>query len=159
MIVLFALFPWGAANSEGSRQTAPAAQEFKIKKDGLKATLVTLGYKPKALGNGVLEIQVDREDETVFVAVSMSASLTKIWLTGNYGVLTESEKADPAFLMSLLEKNGEIQPVHFYVRKGKLNIGVPVDNRIATNAVLKREITNFADCVVKTKAFWTRKED
>jgi len=136
----------------------PTTPELKIKKDKLKSTLVELGYEPKELGNGVLEIQVDRSGEAVFIAVSMSASLSKIWLTGNFGVLTEREKSDPAFLLSLLEKNGEILPVHFYVRKGKLNIGIPVDNRVATPTVLNKEIGAFADSVVKTKAFWERKE-
>lgn len=138
---------------------APAqVPEFKIKKETLKSTLVKLGYEPRELGNGVLEVEVDKADETIFVAVSLSSSLAKIWLTSNLGILTEREKADSAFLLKLLERNGEIQPIHFYVRKGKLSLGNPLDNRSTTPALLGKEITNFADAVLKMKEYWDRKE-
>lgn len=137
---------------------APAQPEFKIKKENLKATLVKLGYEPRELGNGVLEVDVIRGDETMFVAVSLSSSLAKIWLTSNLGALTEREKSDSSFLLKLLERNGEIQPIHFFVRKGKLNLGCPVDNRVATGQILGKEIINFADTVLKMKDYWDRKE-
>lgn len=132
--------------------------EARMKKATLKTVLVKLGYAPKELGNGVFEVETLRAKEKVFVAVSVSPSENKIWLTGNYGPLTDKEKSDPEFLLSLLEKNSEIQPAHFYVRRGKLNIGMPVDNKQITPAALNKEINGFADTVVKTKPFWDRKD-
>ena len=143
----------------GTQSAPKSGVDLKIKKETLKSTLTELGYAPKELGNGVLEIIVPRNEEKVFVAVSLSTSMSKLWLTGNYGVLTDFEKSSPEFLLSLLEKNGEIQPAHFYVRKGKLNIGIPVDNRVATPTVLGKEIQSFADVVVRTKTFWDRTGD
>lgn len=135
-----------------------ASPETKIRKAELRATLTKLGYEPKELGNGVYEVETLKGKEKIFVSVSISPSENKIWLTGTYGVLTDREKQDPEFLLSLLEKNGEIQPAHFYVRRGKLNIGIPVDNKQITAASLNKEINGFADVVVKTKPFWERKE-
>ena len=137
-------------------QDTPPAQAFKIKKEALKPVLVGMGYKTKDLGNNAFEVQVPKGDETVFIAVSMSSSQAKIWLTGNFGALTDKERKNPALLLSLLEQNGTLQPTHFYVRRGRLNIGVPVDNRLATQKELKKEIDSFATDVVKSKPYWKR---
>lgn len=147
-----------ALQAIGTAQKAPTAQEpvYKVKKETLKKTLETLGYVPKDLGNNVFQVEVERNDDTVLVAVSLSSSLSKIWLTCNLGNLTEDEKGDNKFLLALLEKNGEIQPTHFYVRKSRLNLGLPLDNRVSTQSNLQKEIVNFADVVIKTKDLWDK---
>jgi hypothetical protein len=48
-----------------------------------------------------------------------------------------------------------VQPSQFYITsKGKLMIGLPIDNRGVTNAALRRCIDKVAGDVVNQKSVW-----
>ncbi len=145
-----ALMIWGFSGFAFC-QTKPqtAVSPFKIKKEELKSTLVKLGFATKDLGNSLYQVTIGAEPDQLNIIVSISASQSKIWLTYSVGILSDDQKHDPDFLYGLLEKNGEIQPAHFYVRKNRLGIGFPIDNRSATATILKKEIENFAETVRK----------
>lgn len=141
---------------QATSQRAPADPGYKIKKETLKKTLETIGYQAKDIGNGFFSVTIDRPDDSVDVYVTLSGSLSKVWLTSPLGTLDAAAKGDAAYLLKLLEKNGEVQPAHFFVRKSRLSIGEPLDNRVTTPANLKKEIEAFADTVVKTRETWSR---
>lgn len=130
-----------------------------ITKEGLKGYLENMGYTLKDLNDGHYELFIDRKSDNIYITVELSPSLQKIWLTSYYGDLTDREKTDASFLLTLAQKNADLQPTHFFVTKsGRLKVGRPVDNRGMTAVILRKEIDRLIEDVVGTKELWERKK-
>jgi len=149
---------FGAANPTPSAVAQSTSSGDTITKEGLKSYLENMGYGVKDLNDGHYELFIDRKSDNIYITVELSGSLQKIWLTSYYGELTEREKTDASFLLTLAEKNADLQPTHFFVTKsGRLKIGRPIDNRAMTPVIMRKEIDRLIEDVSGTKDLWKRK--
>jgi len=149
----------GAVNHTPSAVAQSPSTGDTITKEGLKSYLENMGYTVKDLNDGHYEIFMDRKSDNIYITVELSGSLQKVWLTSYYGELTDREKADPKFLLTLAEKNAELQPTHFFVTKnGRLKIGRPIDNRAMTPSILHKEIDRLVEDIAGTRELWERKK-
>lgn len=124
----------------------------------LKAMLDNLGYENRPSGELSFEISLAREDLTIPIVVGLSSSRAKVWLTVNVGDMSGKSKADGAYLLSLLRKNGDIQPTHFFARGDNLRLGTPIDNRGLSAVALRKELDDLADHVVQTRELWENRQ-
>ena len=124
----------------------------------LRAMLVQLGYTVKDNNTtpGSEKYEVDNTTTTlnVPVAYELSASKNFIWLTVNLG----PPSADTSVMnAALLKQNFKIQPCQFYITgKGNLMMGMAVENRGVTNAILRRHTDKIIADVSSTTAFWQK---
>ncbi len=122
----------------------------------LKAMITNLGYEPKELnaevGKEKYEFTLNSHDLDIPVAAEISASKNYLWLTVFLGTPPPTDSAKNA---ELLKKNFEVQPSMFYVTtKGNLMMGIAVDNRSITPAVLLRNVKKITEDVGSTKDLW-----
>lgn len=122
----------------------------------LQSTLTGLGYEPKVLNQEVgkekFELAVMTEALKIPIAAEISSSTNYIWLTTNLGL----NRTDLNF-EELLKSNSSIQPCQFYItKKGNLMMGVALDNRGVSPAVLRRNIDMISKNVGETKALWLK---
>lgn len=83
----------------------------------------------------------------------ISASTNYIWLTVFLGKANYEDSAQKN--TNLLKQNAAIQPCLFYITaKGNLMMGLPVENRAVTSAVLKRCNDFISARVADTKTYW-----
>ena len=128
----------------------------------LKKGLTDIGYEPKSLnsepGKEKFEIVVRKTDFDVPVGVEISPSKRFVWFTAFLGTAPDASKEPASRFEALLKANGSIQPTSFYITsKGNLMIGIALENRAATNAVLRFAIDKLADDTVKNASLWNIK--
>lgn len=127
--------------------------------------LTGLGFEPKESATGTWEITSARGGLDVPIAVALSKSGRKLWMTVFLAELDDKRRADAGGLLELLRKNYEIQPAQFFVVrevpasgpvKDSLKIAVALDNRGITPVELKREIDKLTDDVVSSRTLWEK---
>jgi hypothetical protein len=127
--------------------------------------LAGLGFEPKESGPGTWDITSTRGGLDVPIAVALSKSGRKLWMTVFLTELDDKTRADAPRLLELLRKNFETQPGHFFVVKDaptsgpvkdSLKMAIALDNRGITPADLKREIDKLSDDVVGSRALWEK---
>jgi len=134
--------------------TAGQSQQLDAKQ--LRSTLSQLGYEIKDLnteaGKEKYEVKVTREGFDVYVAYEVSPSKNYIWLTVLLGDTPSESKS-----LAMLKQNSVIQPSMFYVSStNKLMMGLPVDNRGLTNAILRQRTDSICEDVVDTSDLWSK---
>jgi hypothetical protein len=122
----------------------------------LKKMLTALGYKPDESA-GIFEVDLKTDKLDIPTRVFLSKSKLKLWIS-----TTVMKDADVAKLtrdqaVAMLEKNVDIGPAHFMIEDDYLKIKMPVDNRGIDQAMLKNELTYFAEQVATTKELWFKK--
>jgi len=88
------------------------------------------------------------------VAFELSASKNFVWLT----VFLGTPRADTSVMNAeLLKQNFSIQPCQFYITsKGNLMMGLAIENRGLTNAIIKRHSDKLVADVASTASFWQK---
>lgn len=116
----------------------------------LKKALSELGYEAKALSEKKWEVTLTKSGFDVPIGAEFSESKSYVWLTAYLGKDPTEAKA-----LGLLKQNSKTQPSHFYVTdKGWLMMGLPVENRGLTNAVLRKNLDKIATDVAESAEYW-----
>ena len=129
-----------------------------VDRPALRKMLTELGYEVKDLettpGKEKYEVSHTKQGFNVPVAYEISPSTNYIWLTVYLG----KPPADTSIRNSqLLRQNFTIQPCQFYItEKGNMMMGLAIENRGVTNAVLKRLSDMVTDKVVQTTSYWNQ---
>lgn len=123
----------------------------------LREMLEQLGYTVKDIGTSSAEkyeVKTKTASFDVPVGYEISPSTNFIWLT----VFLGPAKADTSLKnIALLKQNAIIQPCFFYVTaKGNLMMGVAVENRGVTNAILRRHTEKLIADVSSTATYWQK---
>jgi hypothetical protein len=124
----------------------------------LKEKLIQLGNEVKDINTTVdkekFEVKYKTATLDVPVGYEISPSKNFVWLT----VFLGAPRADSSVLnAALLKQNGVIQPCMFYITaKGNLMMGLAVENRGLTNAILKRHSDKLIADVSSTASFWQK---
>lgn len=154
-LCLFATFmlmrPVGAQDSAASSGQFDAA--------ALKKAVEDIGYETKALnaeaGKEKYEFNLTRDGLKIPIATEISGSRSYIWFTVFLGEAPGESSAPASKFAALLKSNAEIQPAQFYItKKGGLMMGITIENRAMTNALVRRTVEMIASHVVKTKDVW-----
>lgn len=122
----------------------------------LKEKLIQLGNEVKEIvsepGKEKYEVKYTTSTLNVPVAYELSPSKNFVWLT----VFLGAPRADTSVMNAeLLKQNFAIQPCQFYITaKGKLMMGLAVENRGLTNAILKRHSDKIIADVNSTASYW-----
>lgn len=114
-----------------------------------------MGYTTKMLneekGKEKFEFTIKAEGFDVPIAAEVSPSKNYVWFT----VLLGKASEDGAKNTALLKENFKIQPDFFYItEKGNLMMGIAVDNRGVSPAVIKRVTDKLSEDVSKTSKVW-----
>ena len=122
----------------------------------LKTMLEQLGYTVKELsseaGKEKFEVLHNKGGYDIPVAYEISASRNFVWLTAFLGNPKDENSITNA---SLLKQNFKIQPCQFYItEKGKLMMGLAVENRGLTNSILRRHTDKIVSDVSNTVSLW-----
>lgn len=122
----------------------------------LREKLVEMGYEvidlEKAEGKQKYQVNMSANGLNVPIGYEISPSNNFIWLTVNLGNPPEDGSATSK---TLLKQNAIIQPAFFYItEKGRLMMGLAVENRGITNAILKRHSDFISKRVGETKSYW-----
>jgi hypothetical protein len=129
-----------------------------IKPDTLKTMISGLGYEMKDLTTEKWEFTVTKSNTDIPIAAEISKSGARIWLTVFLGTISAKDKGDAGYMLELLKKNSEIQPVQFYsTEKDELMMGLPLDNRGMSPAILRKQIDFLTDQVVATDKLWNNR--
>ena len=124
----------------------------------LKEKLIQLGNEVKDLnsteGKEKYEVKFTTPTLDVPVAFELSASKNFVWLT----VFLGTPRADTSVMNAeLLKQNFSIQPCQFYITsKGNLMMGLAIENRGLTNAIIKRHSDKLVADVASTASFWQK---
>lgn len=121
----------------------------------LRTIVENMGYAPKTISEetGKFQFDVKTDSFNVPVGTEISKSGNYIWFTVSLGDASglESKHGD------LLRQNAQIQPDFFYITaKGTLMLGVAVDNRGVTPAVVKRVTDKLVADVDSTSKYWKK---
>lgn len=122
----------------------------------LREMLVELGFTVKDLntkeGEEKYEVSHTKNGYNIPIAYEISASTNFIWLTAFLGKpRTESLESN----LALLKQNFKIQPCQFYItEKGNLMMGLAVENRGVTTAILRRHTDKIVANVSETVSLW-----
>ena len=125
----------------------------------LKEKLIQLGNEVKEIVSTVdkekYEVKYTTATFDVPVAYELSPSKNFIWLT----VFLGPARADTSLMNAeLLKQNFVIQPCQFYVTsKGNLMMGLAIENRGLTNAIIKRHSDKIVADVSSTASYWQTK--
>ena len=123
--------------------------QLKEKLEQLGLTVKTINEKP---GEEKYEVTHAGTNFNVPVGYEISVSTNFIWLTVFLG---KADTTNAVKNLNILKENGNIQPSFFYITaKGNLMMGVGVENRGVTNAILRRHIDKIVADVSKTSATW-----
>lgn len=147
-IVLFCIWLLPAFGNAQSCDVITRVQ-LKEKLEQLGLTVKTINEKA---GAEKYEVVHPGTGFNVPIGYEISASTNFIWLTAFLGKAeTETEEKS----LAILKENGNIQPCFFYITaKGNLMMGVAVENRGVTNAILRRHIDKIVADVSKTASIW-----
>ena len=150
-VVLSGLFGVPALIGVQGDESALTGAELKTMVTNLGFTAKDLEPDPEKLK---IEFTVTKESLDIPVAAEVSASKRFIWLTAFLGDKTKMEGFEQK-AVKLLDKNYSIQPTMFYTTsKGNLMIGICVENRSVTPAILKWRIDKLVGDVVSTEEVW-----
>ncbi|MEQ1823260.1 MAG: hypothetical protein ABL949_12165 [Fimbriimonadaceae bacterium] len=123
----------------------------------LKGLIEGLGYDVRQIatnpepGREKYEFKITKDDLNVPIGAEVSPSKRYVWLT----VFLGPPPTDMTKHTEMLKRNGKIQPCFFYItEKGNLMIGLPVENRQVSSAVMRRTVDLIVDSVVDTKSVW-----
>jgi len=122
----------------------------------LKEKLEQMGFTVKTISQeaGKEKYSIDHPGTgfNIPVGYEISPSTNFIWLTANLG---KAENLTPEKSMEMIKENGKIQPCFFYITStGLMMMGLGVENRGVTAAILRRHIDKFVADVSKTSAVW-----
>ena len=138
--------------------TAPAMAQGsdQITRPQLREMLVQLGYEVKDIvkdaGKEKYSVTLVKSGLDIPVGLEISSNSKYIWLTVNLG---DAPKDTATVNHTLLKQNSKIQPSFFYITdKGRLMMGLPLDNRGITNAFLRDRVESISENVGKTKDIW-----
>jgi hypothetical protein len=123
---------------------------------GLHKLIEGLGYDVKDVtknpGNERYEFKITRQGMDVPVAAVISSSRNYVWFTVYLG----PAPTDPAKSLQLLKLNYQDQPDNFYVTdSGNLMMGIAVDNRDVTAAIIRRVVEKLGDDVASSTDTWS----
>lgn len=146
VLVVAALALFGFANNQAPQLDAKQ----------LRTMLSQLGYEIKDLntvvGEEKYEIKVPAEGFDVYVAYEVSKSKNYVWLTVLLGDSPSESKA-----LAMLKETSKIQPSMFYISStGKLMMGLAIDNRGITNAIVRQRTDAICEDVVDTAPLWNK---
>ena len=122
----------------------------------LKSTIAGLGYEIKDLsttaGSEKYEFTIVASGFNFPISAEISPSKAYCWFTLFMG----TTKATTPY-QELLEKNAEVQPCQFYVTsKGNLMMGLALENRGPTPAMLRKAIDFLSAQAAKTSTTWSK---
>ena len=149
----------------GSTVFLSSPTQGELTPNSIPPLLTGLGFDPKESGAGTWDIVSTRGGLDVQIAVALSQSGRKLWMTVFVADLDDKWRADSAKLLELLRKNYEIQPAQFFVVKDaptagpvkdSLKVAVALDNRGILPSDLKREIDKLTDDVVGSRSLWEK---
>jgi hypothetical protein len=124
----------------------------------LKEKLIQLGNEVRDInttsGSEKYEVKYTTATLDVPVAYELSGSKNWVWLT----VFLGTPRADTSVInAALLKQNFIIQPCQFYITaKGNLMMGMAIENRGLTNAIIKKHSDKIVADVVSTASFWQK---
>ena len=125
----------------------------------LREMIVQLGYTVKDLnstdGSEMFEVKLNTNGFDVPISYSLTSNKNYIWLTVSLG----TPRQDTSVInIAMLKEQSVIQPCQFYVTaKGALMMGLAVENRGVTNAVLRRQTDKIATEVAASSRLWVKK--
>jgi hypothetical protein len=150
--VVLALAPYARLEAQGE---VPA--EGTLTFESLGAMIAGLGYTT-APKEGYHEVTISRGGIDLRVGLSLSGNMQRVWMSVYVAELPAAEKIPADWLYNLLTRADDIRPVHFFTRpKTALYMGLSIDNRAMTPAVLRRDFDWFVDTVVAAKDIWSVK--
>jgi len=122
----------------------------------LRSMLVQLGYAVNDLetapGKEKYSIKTTVDGLDIPIGLELSGNSKYIWLTVNLGKAPSDTSSK---YTSLIKENSRTQPSLFYVtNSGLLMMGLPVDNRGLTNALLRERIESISKHVANTEDIW-----
>lgn len=134
-------------------KASPQSQDKWTASD-LKKVIEGLGYEVKTLnaeeGKEKYEFVAKKAGLDIPVAAELSASKNFIWLTVFLGEVKETTP-----YKELLKANAEFQPSFFYVTaSNKLMMGVAMENRALTSAIMRRHVEKLTEDVGETQDIW-----
>jgi len=123
----------------------------------LKELLTGMGFTVKNINEAgkadKFEIKNSSEGLDIPTGYEISPSTNYIWLTVFLGKANYVDSCERN--TNLLKQNAAIQPCLFYITaKGNLMMGLPLENRAITAAVLKRCNDFISKRVGETKYYW-----
>ncbi len=124
----------------------------------LREKLVELGYVIKDLnitpGEEKYEVVTRKGGYNIPVSYEISPSTNYIWIIANLGT---AKTDDGEKNLALLKQNSKIQPCQFYITdKGNLMMGLAVENRGVTNAILQRHSEKILTDVADSDSYWNK---
>ncbi len=125
----------------------------------LRIMLVELGYTVKDIvttaGKEKYQVDFNKDGFNIPVGYEISPSTNYIWLTVNLGKALGDTSRNH---FNLLKQNGKIQPCQFYITEaGTLMLGLAIENRGVTNAIMRRLSETVTNRVSETKLYWDLK--
>ncbi|HRI25036.1 MAG TPA: hypothetical protein PLZ45_10175 [Ferruginibacter sp.] len=122
----------------------------------LKEMLIGMGLTVKDLnteaGKEKYEVSLSAGGFNIPVGYEISPSGNFVWLTANLG---KPKDATSTMNAELLKQNANIQPCQFYISgKGNLMMGLAIENRGLTPAIMRRHTDKFSGDVSKTSSYW-----
>lgn len=156
VFALAGLLASSGLGAPAARQDPPAAPRAEpLDFAGLRAMVVNLGYEPNDITESKFEIKIAKEDYDVPVAMEISGSGNYIWLSAYLGDVPE-DGLEGGKATSLLRRNFETQPSHFYITtKGSLMMALPVENRAIDPTILRRALDKITEDVVSSDELWS----
>ena len=145
LICIFAFFGFS-----GNQSCGP------ITRSQLREMVTQLGYTVtdivKDAGKEKFSISITKEGLDIPVAAEISGNGQYIWLTVNLG---PAKPADGTRSFALLKQVAITQPSHFYVTEsGTQMMGLAVENRGISNAILRERFESISSRVGESKAIW-----
>lgn len=124
----------------------------------LKAMVTNLGYTTSDLVTDPAKLKfqftVTRDGLDIPIAAEIAPSKRFIWLTAFLGESAKMTNFDSK-ATKLLQANATVQPTQFYLTtKGNVMIGLPIENRDLTPAMLRGRIDKLAGDVGSTQSSW-----
>ncbi len=158
---MVAIVLWGATafapstHAQGAAGTSVQTTPATLDDAGLEAMLAGLGYEPKKLSKGFL-ITSKKDTWTFYIQFVLSGDKSRLGMNANLGVVENPDSVTAPQWMTLMVKNGDIDPSCFYFDKDqkKLYIHRVLENRDLTPAYVRTQIENFTSDIFSTKDAW-----
>lgn len=144
----------GLVPMQGDPASSPATKELTVAE--VKAMVQNMGYETKVIDEktGKFEFVIVKDGTDYPIASEVSASKRYVWLTIFFGEFEKLSNFEQR-AVKLLKKNFAVQPCQFYVtEKGSLMLGVAIDNRNVTPAILRRLVDKIVADASGAKDLW-----
>ncbi|HVL39251.1 MAG TPA: hypothetical protein VM328_07655 [Fimbriimonadaceae bacterium] len=134
-------------------------QNAQLERKQLRSMLEQLGYELKDIvttpGEEKVSFVLVRDELDIPIGAEISGNNAYIWYTVNLGEAQPDSSNKHALL---LKENAKVQPSHFYISsRGLLMMGLAIENRNVTNAMLRQRAESIAANVAKTREIWEKK--